>query len=392
MGGRTARVMVVVMAASGLVTTAPTVAHAEIATECAIGTDTESLNNFIAREVGDLVSFDTTRVIALPDGRNVWTVQDSFVSANSGARSSSLRPPTGFAHNALIVQEDNCFTTLHGPVTEGEHCAVGDASYVGREQTATCSHWFWPMSGGLDHLGRLAVFYVEMVNEQGSGAAASAHPVAVWIARFNATTFDVLSFAPAPASSAAVVYGVAVESDDAFSYLFGWSYDQFNLPDPTSPPPSQMFVARVPAKRFDLQPKYWNGTDWVASRAAAMPISTDLSGASNPMQPRLLDGMWISAVKPDDWNGSTVRVDVAPAPEGPWSTVQTVTVPSRTLDGRTNTYAAQLMPWRSATGNLVVALSNNAWHMDPLAFDNPTIYQPRLFELAAPCIRCSPRS
>ena len=119
------------MAASGLVTTAPTVAHADIATECAIGTDTESLNNFIAREVGDLVSFDTTRVIALPDGRNVWTVQDSFISANPGARSSSLRPPTGFAHNALIVQEGNCFTTLHGPVTPGDHCSVADASYVG---------------------------------------------------------------------------------------------------------------------------------------------------------------------------------------------------------------------------------------------------------------------
>ncbi len=42
------------------------------------------------------------------------------------------------------------------------------------------------------------------------------------------------------------------------------------------------------------------------------------------------------------------------------------------------------MPWRAANGNLVVAISNNAWQMDPLALDNPTLYQPRLFELAAP--------
>ncbi|MEP7202010.1 MAG: hypothetical protein ABI894_05335 [Ilumatobacteraceae bacterium] len=384
MGGRSARLVVIVLVAAGVVTTAPAVARAEFSTECSSGTDTESLNTFIAGEVGDLVSFDTTRVIALPDGRNVWTVQDAFISASPGARSSSLRPPTGFAHNSLIVQEGSCFTTLHGPVTSGEHCSVSDASYVASELTATCSHWFWPMSGGLDQLGRLAVFYLEMVNEQGSGAATSAHPVAVWIARLNVATFDLLSFAPAPTSSAEVVYGAAVETDGSFSYVFGWSYDQFNLPDPTSPPPSQMFVARVPPGRFDLQPTFWNGTGWVASRAAAAPISTDSSGASNPMQPRLIGGSWISAVKVGDWQGSAVRVDVAPAPQGPWSTVQTVTVPTRTLDGRTNTYAAQLMPWRSATGNLVVALSNNAWQMDPLAFDNPTIYQPRLFELAAP--------
>jgi hypothetical protein len=383
--------MAITMIAAGMVTAAPDAAHADFNTECAIGTDTEALNTFIATEVGDLVSFDTVRVIALPDGRNVWTVQDAFISASPGQRSSSLRPPTGFAHNALIVQNGNCFTTLHGPVTPGPHCSVNDASFVASESTAPCSHWFWPLSGGLDQLGRLTIFYVEMANELGAGAAPPAHPVAVWVATFNAANFTLLGFVPAPVASAKVVFGAAVESDDSFSYLFGWSYDQFNLPDPTSPPPSQMFVARVPVGRFDQQPRFWNGADWVADRNAAAPISQDLSGASNAMQPRLIEGTWISAVKADDWNGSTVRIDTAPAAQGPWTTVQTVTVPTRTLDGRTNTYAAHLMPWRSAMGNLVVALSNNAWQMDPLALDNPTIYQPRLFELAAPPSMSSPQ-
>ena len=312
--------------------------------------------------------------------------------AHPGAATASLRPPTGFAHNALIVQEANCFTTLHGPVTPGPHCSVSDASYVASELTATCSHWFWPMSGGLDHLGRLAVFYVEMANERGSGAASPAHPVAVWTALFNAATFNLLGFAPAPASSANVVYGAAVETDDSFSYLFGWSYDQFNLPDPTSPPPSQMFVARVPAGRFDQQPQVLERHRLVCkpgyARCRSAPIS---AGPANPMQPRLLDGTWISAVKVDDWNGSTVRVDVAPAPEGPWT---------HGADGdrsEPNARRAHQHVRRApdavavATGNLVVALSNNAWQMDPLALDNPTIYQPRLFELAAPSSMPAPQ-
>ena len=384
MRGRVACLISIAVVATGLVVTSPHHAHAEISTECASGTDTASLNRLITNELGDLVGFDTTRVIALPDGRNVWTAQDAFISPTPGVRSSSLRPPTGFAHNALIVQQGSCFTTLHGSITPGAHCAVADASYVGGDQTATCSHWFWPMSGGLDQAGRLAIFYVEMVNELGSGAASPAHAVAVWVARFNVATLDLISFELAPVSNAAVVYGSAVESDGAFSYLFGWSYDQFNLPDPTSPPPSQMFVARVPVGRFDQQPSYWDGDDWVANRSRAAPISVTPDEAGNPMQPRLIDGMWTSVVKVGDWDGSAVRVDVAPAPEGPWVTVQTVTVPTRTVDGRTNTYAAQLMPWRSDTGNLVVAISNNAWQMEPLALDNPTLYQPRLFELAAP--------
>jgi hypothetical protein len=380
MGG----LLTIAILVAGLATASPIGAHADGSTECASGTDTASLNNFIANEVGDLVGFDTTRVIALADGRYVWTVQDAFISATPGARSSSLRPPTGFAHNALIVQDGHCFTTLHGPVTPGAQCSVSDASYVGSELTATCSHWFWPMSGGLDQLGRLTIFYVEMSNEFGTGAAPPAHPVAVWVARFNAVTFDQISFALAPASAGDVIYGSAVESDDGFSYLFGWSYDQFNLPDPSSPPPSQLFVARVPLGRFDLQPTYWSGSAWVTNRARAVPIDTNANQTTNPMQPRLIDGMWLSVVKANDWNGTAVRLDVAAAPQGPWTTLQTVTVPTRTVDGRTNTYAAHLMPWRSDTGNLVVVLSNNAWQMDPLAFDNPTLYQPRLFELAAP--------
>ena len=384
MGGRGAGLLVALAVAVGLVTTSPPVVRAATSTECATATDTAHLNSFIANQLGDLVGFDTPHVIALPDGRNVWTVQDAFISADPSVRSSSLRPPTGFAHNALVVQDGNCFTTLHGPITPGEQCAVSDASYVAQEMTATCSHWFWPLGGGLDQVGRLTIFYVEMANENGGGATVGAHPVSVWVARFDSATFDLISFSPAPASAADVVYGSAVESDSSFSYLFGWSYDQFDLPDPSSPPPSKMFVARVPVGRFDLQPAYWNGSGWVASRAAAAAIDTEPAGATNPMQPRLIDGMWVSVVKPDDWKGSTVRVDVAPAPEGPWTTFETVTVPTRTDDGRTNTYAATLMPWRSASGNLVVSISNNAWQMDPLAFDNPTLYQPRLFELAAP--------
>ncbi len=376
--------------AIGFVTSPVGTAHADATTECASAIDTAGLNQFITGEVGDIVGFDTPRVIALPDGRNVWALQDAFVSATPGARSATLRPPTGFAHNALIVQEGNCFTVLHGPVSAGGQCSVTDASYVGRDLTASCSHWFWPMGGGVDQLGRLAVFYVEMANEFGSGAGPPAHAVGVWIARFDISTFDVLSFAPAPASASDVVYGYGVDSDASFSYLFGWSYDQFNLPDDTSPPPSQVFVARVPVGRFDMAPTYWNGADWVANRGAAAAINTAPFGEANPMQPRRVDGLWMSVVKAGDWNGTSVRVDVAAAPQGPWVTAQTVTVPTRTLDGRTNTYSASLMPWRTATGNIVVALSNNAWEMEPLAIESPTLYQPRLFELAAPPTLSSP--
>jgi hypothetical protein len=360
---------------------AGSVAHAEGTTECAAGTATKDLNEFFSRQVADLVGFDSVRVYPLVDGRSLWLAQDAYLTTTPGASARSLRPPVGFAHNVAIVQEGNCFTTVHGPITPGRHCEVADASFVGRDITGSCSRWFWPMGGAINPQGQLAVFFAEMVNPRGTGAAPGAATVGVWLATIDTATFQVLSFAPAPAAQGDIAYGYGVESDETFTYLFGYSHDQFNRPDPSSPPPSQVFVARVPRGRFDLAPDYWNGATWTPDRAAAVPINDGFGGA-NPMQPRRLDGTWVSVVRVDDWLGSAVRVAIAGQPQGPWTTVQELVAPTRTADGQTNTYAAHLLPWRSTTGNLMVAMSNNAWTMDPVAFNNPALYRPTFFELA----------
>ena len=359
-------------------------AHADGTTECAAGTSTVQLNEFFGRQVADLIGFDSVRVYPLVDGRSLWLAQDAYLTTSPGSTATSLRPPVAFAHNVGIVQQGACFTTLHGPVTPGRHCEVAEASYVGRDITGSCSRWFWPMGGGINTQGRLAVFFAEMVNSAGTGAAIGASTVGVWLATIDTSTFDVLSFEPAPASGGDIAFGYGVESDENFTYLFGYSHDQFNRPDPSSPPPSRVFVARVPRGRFDAAPDYWNGASWTPDRAAAVAINDDPGGGANPMQPRRFDGMWVSVVKGDDWLGNEIRVQVAGQPQGPWVTTQEIIAPTRTANGQTNTYAAHLLPWRSPTGNLMIGLSNNAWVMDPVAFSNPSLYRPTFFEVAAP--------
>ena len=102
------------------------------------------------------------------------------------------------------------------------------------------------------------------------------------------------------------------------------------------------------------------------------------------MQPRLIDGVWVSVTKPGDWFGTDVVVDTAPAPQGPWTRVRTMALPTKTLDGSTNTYQPHLLPWRSALGNLIVAVSHNAWAMNPVAFTRPWLYRPTFFEVEPP--------
>lgn len=360
----------------------PATAHAAT-TSCAASTSTEDLNAFFATQLGTIAGFDSPQVIPLPDGRSVWLIQDAYISYGGVARTLD-DADTALAHNAMLIQSGRCFTVLHGPVSPGGHCSSPDASLVGHWLTEPCRTWFWPMGGAVDAEGMLTVFYVEMSNPLGVGAAPPAAPLYTWRAQFDLDTFELERFDYAVDAGFDVMFGHAVESDGTYSYLFGQSRDQFNRPDPSSPPESLVFVGRVPQGRFDRPLEYWNGTAWTTDRASSAPVLYGSGTQSFQAHPRLIDGVWVAATKVDDWFTSAVRLDVATAPQGSWRTAATVSAPTRTMDGRTNTYGTQVMPWRAPNGNLVVAVSNNAWDFAGIGLTQPRLYRPTFFELQAP--------
>ncbi|MCU1360792.1 MAG: hypothetical protein JWN99_2081, partial [Ilumatobacteraceae bacterium] len=350
---------------------------------CATDLSTAGLNQLFAGQVDQFVGLDAMRTYSLPDGRVLWLFQDAFFSP-TGAAADNLANAS-FAHNAGLIQDGNCFRSLHGPTSAGDRCPnPGRASYVGGEQTLDCTRWFWPMGGAMGADGLLNVFYALVGNASGGGASDGASPDGVFIAHIDPVSLQVLSFLPAPDDDGRVLYGWAVENDGAHSYLFGHSYDQFDLPDHTSPRPNRTFLARAPVGRFDVMPEYWNGTTWTSDRSAAAAIQVGPDQQTYSMQPRLIDGVWVSVTKPDDWFGTDIVIDTAPAPQGPWTRVRSMAMPSKTLDGTTNTYQPHLLPWRSPLGNLIVVVSNNAWQMNPVAFNRPSLYRPTFFEVEPP--------
>ena len=104
--------------------------------------------------------------------------------------------------------------------------------------------------------------------------------------------------------------------------------------------------------------------------------------AENPMQPRFLDGRWVSATKVDGYWGEELAIDVAPAPWGPWTTTTRRFLSPRNSDPLMNTYHAHLLPWTA--GGLVVSVSQNARDMPRDAWNRPDRYRPQLFTEAIP--------
>jgi hypothetical protein len=141
-------------------------------------------------------------------------------------------------------------------------------------------------------------------------------------------------------------------------------------------------VARVPRGEFDSPPEYYGDGRWQLNASAAKPLEFPGDRAINPVSIQHFGGSFMSVSKEGDWWGTTIYVDVARTPTGPWRTVATTVPKTKCVD--CNTYYASLMPWRQSNGSLVVALSNNAWDMHGVAFANPWIYRNSFIEIALP--------
>ncbi len=362
---------VMALAITGLTFSA---ARAGSTRSCA-GHDAEGLDHLFQGQVGRIAGSDYVRPFALPNGNTLILMQDVFL-----ARSRSSRPVTnlrqaGFVHNAAVLLD------LNGCVSR---TMSGTRSYIGSSRTRTLSRWFWAMGGAMGADGYLHVMVAEMRNPNRTGAAAGAEPVGTWQATIDPVTLRVRSFTPA-VNDGAGLYGWAVTSDDAFTYLFSHCYRQFIPGTYMGHDPScsgDVRVARVPRGEFDAPLEYYGDGRWHSEEEAAKPLEFPGARAINPVSIQRLGDTFVSVSKEGDWWGTTIYVDTAHTPTGPWTTIATITPSTKCAD--CNTYYASLMPWRQDNGSLVIALSNNAWDMRGVAFDNPWIYRNSFIEFALP--------
>ena len=345
----------------------PARAHATGAIEdrCG-GGDARRLDRMFRQPVGRIVGGDYLRGFRLTNGNRLFLLQDVFLSNYEGVDVDNLSD-AAFLHNAgVVVDSTGCvITTL-----------AARRSYIGGQRTRPMSRWFWVMGGDIGVDGLLHVMVAEIRNPNGTGAATGALPVGTWHASIDPATFEVRSFAPAVDASADL-YGWAVTSDRDFTYLYAHCYRQF-VPDTYLGYDPQcagrVTVARVPRGRFESRPQYFSHGRWVDDRSLASPLSYAGQRNVNPVSVQYLDGEFVSASKEGDWWGTTIYIDRATNPAGPWTTTAKL-LPSERC-GTCNTYFASLMPWLDDRGALVLALSSNAWDMRGVAYRNPWIYRP----------------
>jgi hypothetical protein len=327
--------------------------HVGVDVGCASDLSAQALDRFFADRVGPVLGWDYQHVYPLGGDRFLWLFQDTFVD-HSGAATDLGR--SRFVHNAGLLQTGRCFTLLHrGTPAAPKPFEEGDG--VGGIR----SRWFWPMGGEIGTDGQLWVFWAEMIKDpydpdppDGLGW----HPERLFIASYDATTLRRTAFTAATDPGVVPIYGYAVSSDTTHTYLFGNTFEQnlvreggfWNGPHSAT----QMWLARVPRGQMRASPEYRTADGWSSNRADAVPIVSRFY-AENPMQPRFLDGQWVSATDVDGYWGDALAIDVAPAPWGPWTTVDFFELQPRGNDPAeehlSRTPAAMARPLRLAAGH-----------------------------------------
>ena len=314
---------------------------------------------------------DYPHAYPLPDGRVLWMFQDLHFSNDDNLRNDNPTDiargtATNAAHNAGLVQQGQCFTMLGGRGRD----LIGDAS------TVDSKTWFWPLDGEIGADGNLWVFMVEMHNPAGTGAGYGALPVRTWLAALNPATFEQLYFQPA-ADQSSRLYGWSVASTDQWSYLYSHCYRQYannthSLGQFDASCMPHTYLARVPRGDFLATPQYWSGSAWTFDGGAATPIAS--RNVANPMNVQWFGDMFVSVTKENEWWGSRLRVDTAPAAQGPWTEVAARNMVGAMKCSQCGNYGAALLPWLNGNGAMTVALSSggdfNLWR------DNASIYRP----------------
>jgi len=347
--------------------------HVSTDVGCSANDGVQALDQFFAQRVGPVTGWDYQHVYPLGGDRYLWLFQDAFLDHTGTVTSLAS---SRFVHNAAMIQDGDCFRLLHrGTTNRPEPFETGD----GRSETRRT--WWWPMGGEL--VGdELFVFWVEMLKDPYDPAPPDGlgwHPVRTWLASYDADTMARRSFAPAPDERATPIYGYAVSSDETHTYLFGNTFEQNLVREggfwSGRHSATAMWLARVPRGLVWAPPEYRTADGWSFERSDAVPV-VDRFYVENPMQPRYLDGQWISATAVDGYWGDKIAIDVAEQPWGPWYTVHYTPLYPRGRDPKMNTYHAHVLPWRDGYGSVLVSVSNNARNMLRDAWYHPHRYRP----------------
>ena len=191
---------------------------------------------------------DGTVSVALPDGRELWLFDDSFLGKIVNGHRNRRRTP--YIHNAFILGANGTLTTTL--YTPGRR----PSAYVNPDPKHALSLGYFP-GGAAVNGASVQVLMEELTFENIPNHINNYSDVGGFIGTFSLPSLGLVSMQPLPSSS--INWSGSILRDFGYSYIYGTES-------------GNLYVARVAGTDLTVPWAYYNGSTWTADVSAAAPI------------------------------------------------------------------------------------------------------------------------
>lgn len=274
--------------------------------------------------------------LLLPDGRILWSFQDSFFGL---VKPDRARVDNVFVHNAGLIQTDprKYGMVQLNPVKEGQA-----QTWIKYDSLKEDSDWYWT-GAGIVYDGR---YYKTLghIKRTGSGSWDFKN-VSTDVAVFSYPDFYLIKIVR-DKTLGEVSYGSGIyEAADGYVYLYGTNSEGWS---------TNLHVARVPEHDFLGPWEFYTKNGW-----AKQPDTYSIGRNISPQPNVFKDGDHFYLVS-QQLLGQDIYIYEADSPLGPWKNKRTIYRIPDTYDGHSIiTYNACLHTALSRNGELVISYNVN---------------------------------
>lgn len=326
------------------------------------GLDTVFGNTLIP-DRGSVTSGDGTYSIALPDGRSIFLMGDSYIGpVTNGARSMQDH----MFRNTYILYDDGQVSAIYNANREKSSAAVPPGV------TDENQRWYWPGHGFVND-NKLYVFQTLM--HQGEAGMWGFKYETTDILEYELPNIELKKTTSIPfKESIDIHYGMAALNDNDYIYIYAQK-DVDNGWDPIS----DALVARTTIDALYSRWEYFDGSAWSQNYADAVKMeglsSVAISSQFNVFK---INERYVLLTQEKQFNSGDIYTFIADHPQGPWYNKQLIYSIQEQDNSNLFTYNAMAHPQFKKDGMILISYNVNTEDFEEQHNDVST-YRPRFF-------------
>ena len=303
--------------------------------------------------------------IALPDGRSIFLMGDSYI----GKVTNGVRSTGDHMYRNTYNVYDNGKTTALYAVNGGKTSAAVPPGVTNEGQK-----WYWPGHG---YVVDNTLYIFQTLMYQGAEGAWGFMYETTRILEYSLPDLKLKKDTAIPCHAPENVhYGMAALNDGDYQYIYA-QVDIENDWDPVT----EVYVARTTVQDMYSKWEYWNGSSWSANSADAAAVSGISSVAvSSQFNVIKLRDKYVLFTSAKNWNSRKAYTFVSDTPYGPWRNKKLIYELPELAQKNWYSYNAMIHPQFEKNGMILGSFCVNTDTFSE-QFSNVASYRPIFFWL-----------